>query len=137
MYQKQIGLGLLGGAIIAIPLLYQLPGQFNSYTALAKLKARSEIARSQINISEQTERDRIIARGKTADTLQKTGVLPTATKLKIRRYLDNVKRDPKPDTAGWSDSVVYVYDAAGKCIGRIENRQWYWKHRYLDACTYN
>jgi hypothetical protein len=137
MYQKQIGLGLLGGAIIAIPLLYQLPGQFNTYTAQARLKAQSELARSRINIDEQTERDRIIQRGKTADTLQKTGILPTATKLKIRRYLDNSKRDPKPDTTGWGDSTVYVYDAAGKCVGRIENRQWYWKHHYTEACFLN
>ena len=127
----------MGGAIIAIPLLYQLPGQFKTYTALARLKAQSEIDRSRINIGEQTERSRIVQRGKTADTLQKTGVLPSATKLKIRRYLDNSKRDPKPDTTGWGDSTVYVYDAAGKCVGRIENRQWYWKHKYSDACTYN
>ena len=137
MYQTQIGLGLLSGAIIAIPLLSQVPGQFNTYTAEARLRAQSEIARSQINMEEQTERDRIVQRGKTADTLQKIGILPSATKLKIRRYLDNALRDPKPDTTGWGDSTVYVYDAAGKCIGRIENRQWYWKHHYTDACVAN
>lgn len=135
MYHKQIALGLCGGAVLAMPLLLQFPGQIGTYMTAARLRAEAQTLQSQTTISEQTERTRITERRKTADTLYNAGIMPSATKLRIRRYLDSPRRDPRPDTTGWlNDETVYVYDAAGSCIGRIEERRWYWKHRHAAAC---
>lgn len=135
MYFKQIFLGMFAGAILITPVLLQLPGQVSAFITDAFLKAEAEIAQSELTTSEQQQRNRISEKRKTADSLYSAGILPSATKLKIRRYLDNPKRDPKPDTTGWlSDEVVFVYDSAGVCIGRIQDRQWKWKHHVENAC---
>ena len=123
-YQKQATLGLIGLACIAAPLVIKLPSQFQAFDAAL-----------QIEQSEKIERSRIAQRKETADKLAQAGVLPNGQKLKLRRYLDNPKRDPQPDTTGWLEKeTVYVYDAAGKCVGRIEERKWLWKHYYKNAC---
>ncbi|MGI2904758.1 hypothetical protein [Tolypothrix sp. VBCCA 56010] len=124
-YQKQATLGLIGLACIATPLFIKLPAQFHAFHA-----------EMQIENSEQIERSRIEQRRQTADTLAQAGVLPNGQKLKIRRYYDDPKHDPKPETTGWlEDETVFVYDTAGVCIGRIEHRQWRWKHRHKNACS--
>ena len=124
-YQKQATLGLVGLACISTPLFIKLPAQFQAFHA-----------EMQIENNEQIERSRIEQRRQTADTLAQAGVLPNGQKLKIRRYYDDPKHDPKPETTGWlEDETVFVYDTAGVCIGRIEHRQWRWKHRHKNACS--
>lgn len=123
-YQKQATLGLIGLACIAFPFFAKLPSQFRAFNTT-----------TQIEASEDIERVRIDQRKLTADKLAQAGVLPNGQKLKIRRYFDNPSKNPKPETTGWlEDETVFVYDSANVCIGRIKNREWYWKHDYSDAC---
>lgn len=123
-YQKQATLGLLGLLCIASPLFLRLPFQFQKY-----------YAQQQIDQSESKERYRISQRKQTADKLASAGVVPNGQKLKIRNYLDDSNFDPKPETTGWlEDEIVFVYDSANVCIGRIEKRKWLWKHYYQNVC---
>lgn len=124
-YVLQTMLGLGGLLCVASPLILKLPSQFQSFNAA-----------TQIESSEYVERSRIDQRKITAMKLQETGVLPNGQKLKIRKYFDNPKRDPKPETTGWlADETVFVYDSAGICIGRISYRRWLWIHKYSEACN--
>jgi hypothetical protein len=124
-YQKQIALGLVGIAHTAIPTAMPLIPKIATYAASERLKAEEELRRTTI-----TER------AKTSEALYQAGVAPTATTLRIRRYIDNPKRDPKPDTTGYGAlELVYVYDSTGMCIGKIEQNQWYWVHKHNDACN--
>lgn len=130
-YQKQFGLILVGSALVASPLFLRLPSQFQAFNTETQLDQEVAQARAETKASEDIERSRIEQKKQTADTLKKTGVLPESTRLKIRRYYDNPKHDPKPDTTGFlKDELVYVYDSAGVCIGRIQNKKWLWKHYY-------
>lgn len=124
-YQKQALMGLVGLGIIFLPVFFKLPGQFTAFNAA------NELARD-----EQIERSRIAERKKTADKLNEAGVMPEAQVLKILKYYDNPRRDPKPETTGFlKDQTVIVVDSAGRCIGRIQNRQWKWKHYYKGVCN--
>ncbi|MEA5574171.1 hypothetical protein [Calothrix sp. UHCC 0171] len=134
-YQLQASLGLFSLFLTASPLFLKLPAQYQAFNKNSEMEVDAAIAFSKTRTSEQIERERIQQRKETADTLQRTGILPTHQKLKIRRYFDNPKRNPNPDITGYlEDETVFVYDSAGICIGRIESRQWYWKHWYKNAC---
>ncbi|KYC34480.1 hypothetical protein WA1_51545 [Scytonema hofmannii PCC 7110] len=135
VYKKQIGLGFVGVAICAMPVILPLIPQIGAYAEAERVKAEMELRSQNLRTSEEFERERISERAKTSEELYKAGLAPNATKLRMRRYFDNSRRDPKPDTTGWGfDEVVYVYDSAGRCIGRIEQNQWLWKHKYENAC---
>lgn len=124
-YLGQTALGLMGLICVASPLILKLPSQFKSFDAA-----------TQIESNEYVERSHILQRRETANTLAKAGVLPNGQKLKIRKYFDDPNNDPKPDTTGWlADETVYVYDAGGICIGKIQNRKWLWIHNYESACN--
>ena len=134
-YQKQATLGLIGLGLIATPLLFKLPFEFQSFGAKAQLEADTAASKARVENSEDLERARIEQKKETADTLKRTGVLPTGGKLKVRNYYDNPKHDPKPPVTGYlADEKVYVYDSTGVCIGRIENRKWLWKYHITYAC---
>ncbi|MBW4565712.1 MAG: hypothetical protein KME32_32450 [Mojavia pulchra JT2-VF2] len=124
-YQKQAMLGLLGLGLIAAPMFIKLPQQFYIFSAVSDLEAR-----------ESVERSRIQQRKLTSDKLNETGILPTSLKLRIRGYLDNPKRNPRPDTSYYQeDEQVYVYDSGGRCIGQISERRWLWKYHYINVCN--
>lgn len=136
VFRKQIYLALTGCAICAMPVILPLIPQIATYAKVQKAKAEMELQAENLRTQEQFERSRIVERAKTSEQLYKTGIAPNTQKLRIRRYLDNPKQDPRPDTTGWgTDQVVYVYDSAGVCIGRIEDNQWYWRHKLHDACN--
>ncbi|MBD2451137.1 hypothetical protein H6G76_29205 [Nostoc sp. FACHB-152] len=123
-YQKQALLGLLGMGLIISPWLSQLPAQFKTYN-------------SGITIRESEELERIKAeqRAATADKINELGVMPSFKKLRINDYLDSTRFNPRPNTTGYlEDEIVFVYDSMGKCVGRIEQRQWKWKYRFKNAC---
>ena len=124
-YQKQAMLGLLGMGLIASPWLSQLPAQFKTYSHGITIRE-----------SEEIERIKAEQRAETADKINSLGVTPSFSKLRIRNYLDSKKRNPRPDTTGYlEDELVFVYDSTGRCIGRIEERQWKWKYRFRGACN--
>lgn len=123
-YQKQAMLGLLGMGLIISPWLSQLPAQFKTYN-------------SGITIRESEELERIKAeqRAATADKINSLGVMPSFKKLRINDYLDSKRFNPRPNTTGYlEDETVFVYDSTGKCVGRIEAREWKWKYRFRNAC---
>ncbi|MBD2302867.1 hypothetical protein [Nostoc sp. FACHB-190] len=123
-YQKQALLGLLGLGLIISPWLSQLPAQFKTYN-------------SGITIRESEELERIKAeqRAATADKINELGVMPSFKKLRINDYLNSKRFNPRPNTTGYlEDEIVFVYDSTGKCVGRIEQRQWKWKYRFKNAC---
>lgn len=108
-YQAQFGLILVGSALIASPLFLRLPSQFQAFNTTTQLDREVAQARAEVKASEDIERERIEQKKETADTLKKTGVLPTGQKLKIRRYYDNPKKDPKPDVTGFlAEETVFV-----------------------------
>lgn len=124
-YQKQAMLGLLGLGLIAAPMFIKLPQQFYIFSAVSDLEAR-----------ESVERSRIEQRKLTSDKLNETGILPTSLKLRIRGYLDNPRRNPRPDISYYQeDEQVYVYDSSGRCIGQISERRWLWKYHYRNVCN--
>ncbi|MFL9458035.1 hypothetical protein AB0756_39855 [Tolypothrix campylonemoides VB511288_2] len=135
-YKKQIGLAFTGVAICAMPVILPLFPKIGAYAEAEKLKAETYLQAENLRTSEEFQRSRITERAKTSEQLYFSGIAPNTTKLRIRRYLDSSNFDPKPDTTGWgADEVVYVYDSAGVCVGRIENNQWFWKHQYKKACN--
>lgn len=124
MYQRQIGIGLLAIAVLAMPLFLKLPAQTSSFMAQAQLKAR-----------EEQERDRITERAKTSDALYQAGVMPTTKKLRITNYIDN-RKNPRPDTTVYQDDeIVQVFDSTGRCIGEISDGTWKWKRKFPDICN--
>lgn len=126
---------MIGLALIASPLFLKLPTQFQSFNSTNELESQVMNEKAQVAASEQLERARIDEKKLTADKLQQTGVMPSVNKLKLRRYYDTSKHDPKPDTSGWlASETVLVYDSAGVCVGRIQNRKWQWKHYYKGVC---
>lgn len=134
-YQKQATLGLVGLLLAASPLFIKLPSQFQAFNANTQLETEMAKQKAQVENSEDLERTRIQQKKQTADQLKQTGVLPTGTKLKIRKYYDTPKWNPLPDTTGFlEDEIVYVYDSAGVCIGKIQARKWLWKHFYTNTC---
>jgi hypothetical protein len=134
-YQKQATLGIVGLIFVASPLLLKLPSQFQAFNSNTQLETETAKEKAQVENSEELERTRIQQKKQTADKLKQTGVLPTGTKLKIRRYYDNPKHNPKPEPTGFlEDETVFVYDSAGVCIGKIQSRKWLWKHYYTNAC---
>ncbi len=135
-HQAQFGLILVGSALIASPLFLRLPSQFQAFNTATQLDRDVAQARAEVKASEDIERSRIEQRKETADTLKRTGVLPTGQKLKLRGYYDTPKKDPKPDVTGFlADETVFVYDSAGACIGKIQNRKWLWKTHYPPICN--
>jgi hypothetical protein len=123
-YQKQIGLALAGCAVCAMPVLLPLIPKIGTYAASERLRAEEELQRATI-----------AERAKTSEALYNAGIAPNAKRLRIRRYLDSPREDPQPDTTGYGSSeIVYVYDSAGVCIGKIEGNQWLWKHKYNNIC---
>ncbi len=134
-YQKQATLGIVGLLCVASPLLFKLPSEFQAFDAATQMEVETAKQKANLENSEDLERTRIEQKKQTADKLKQTGILPTATKLKIRRYYDTPTSNPNPDVTGYlKDEIVYVYDSAGVCIGRIQTRQWYWKHFYKNIC---
>ena len=134
-YQKQATLGIVGLLFVASPLVFKLPFQFASFSASTQLETETALSQAEVTQSEELERTRIEQRKATADKLKETGVLPSGEKLKIRDYYDNKKWNPFPNVTGFlADETVYVYDSAGVCIGKIQNRKWLWKYFYKNAC---
>ncbi|MBD2014321.1 hypothetical protein H6F96_10090 [Microcoleus sp. FACHB-53] len=135
-YQKQATLGIVGLLFVASPFFLKLPFQFASFSASTQLENETALSIAQVAQSEELERTRIAQRKETADKLKETGVLPSGDKLKIRDYYDNSKWNPKPNVTGFlADEIIYVYDSAGACIGKIQNRKWLWKHFYANVCV--
>lgn len=135
-YQAQATLGIAGLILIATPLFLKLPSQFQSFSSTTELEADLARQKAQVEASEDLERRRIEQKKQTADKLKETGILPTADKLIIREYFDNPKWNPNPTTSAFlEDEIVFVYDTAGVCIGKIQARQWLWKHFYQNVCN--
>ncbi|MBN3948440.1 MAG: hypothetical protein HWQ38_19080 [Nostoc sp. NMS7] len=119
-YQSPTILGAIGLALIASPLLLGIPLGF---------------AKFNLQKSEELSQWRSQQKAITAKKLDELGIMPEFKKLKFVRYLDTPKRNPKPDTTGYlNDETVIVYDSAGRCIGKIENRKWLWKYHYKNVC---
>lgn len=119
-YQSPAILGITGLLFIASPLVFRLPLNFSKFN---------------LQSSEELEQYRLQQKANTADKLNQLGVMPEFSKLKMRKYRDNPRNDPKPDTTGYlEDETVIVYDSLGRCIGRIQNRQWLWKYRHQNTC---
>jgi hypothetical protein len=134
-YQKQATLGIAGLLLVASPLFFKLPSQFQLFSANNQIESEVAHKKAQVEGSEDLERTRIQQKKETADKLKETGILPTGAKLKIRRYYDNPHHNPNPDTTGFlEDETVFVYDSAGVCVGRIQKRKWLWKYWYTPAC---
>ncbi|MHC5670850.1 hypothetical protein [Nostoc sp.] len=124
MYKKQLYLALAGVGICILPVIIPLVPKLGAYAELQRLKA-----------SEELERSRIEERAKTSDALYEAGVMPTSRKLRITNYFDSAKRNPRPDTTLYQDDeIVDVFDATGRCIGRIEEGIWKWKHKAKGIC---
>ncbi|MBW4504866.1 MAG: hypothetical protein KME57_36320 [Scytonema hyalinum WJT4-NPBG1] len=124
-YQKQIGLALAGCAVCAMPVLLPLIPKIGTYAASERLRAEEELQRATI-----------AERAKTSEALYNAGIAPNATRVRMKQYLDNPNQDPKPDTTGYGAfEIIYVYDSAGVCIGKIEGNQWLWKHKHNNICT--
>lgn len=124
-YQAQASLGIAGLFLIATPLFIKLPSQFYTFNST-----------TEIEVSENIERARIEQKKQTADLRKETGVLPTGTTLTIRDYFDTPKWNPNPITTPFlEDEIVFVYDSAGICIGKIQKRKWLWKHFYKNICN--
>jgi hypothetical protein len=134
-YAKQAMLGLLGISLICSPFFFKLPAQFSVFNFSNQIETETKKAKAEIEGSEQVEIVKIEQRKTTADALKKAGVMPSGNRLKIRRYYDNSKHDPKPETSGFlAAELVYVYDSSGVCIGRIQNKKWLWKYYFTYAC---
>jgi hypothetical protein len=135
-YQAQASLGIAGLILIATPLFIKLPNQFNAFNSSTELETELAKEKAQLEANEALERARIEQRKQTADKLKESGVLPSGDKLIIRDYFDNPKWNPKPNTTAFlEDETVFVYDSAGACIGKIQNRKWLWKHFYQNICN--
>lgn len=135
MYTKQLSLAFVGLGVCAMPVFLPLIPKIHSFAESERLKAETQLQAENLRTIEEFERTRIAERAKTSGELFKKGIAPNTSTLRVRRYFDNPKVDPKPDTTGWgTDSVIYVYDSAGVCIGRIESNEWFWKHRVKNAC---
>jgi hypothetical protein len=120
-YQSPAILGIIGLLLVASPLLFRLPLNFSKFN---------------LQGSEELEQYRQQQKAETAEKLEKLGMMPSFKKLKIRKYLDNKRRNPNPDTTGYlEDEIVVVYDSVGRCIGQIENRKWLWKYHYKNVCN--
>jgi uncharacterized membrane protein len=134
-YQAQASLGIAGLVLIATPLFIRLPSQFYAFNSATELSTEVAQEKAKLEASEDLERARIEQKKQTADRLKETGVLPNGNKLIMRDYFDNLKWNPKPTTTAFlKDETVYVYDSAGVCIGKIQNRKWLWKHFYQNIC---
>lgn len=135
-YQAQATLGIAGLILIATPLFLKLPSQFQSFSSTTELEADLARQKAQVEASEDLERSRIDQKKQTADKLKETGVLPSGEKLIVRDYYDTPKWNPNPSTTAFlEDETVFVYDTAGVCIGKIQARQWLWKHFYQNVCN--
>lgn len=135
-YKKQACLGIVGLTLIASPLFLKLPSQFSAFNAANEAETQVAKQKVEISSSEQVERSRIQERKETADVLQKAGVRRTIRTLTLRKYYDNKKHDPKPETTSFlATDRVQVFDSTGRCIGKIQNRKWYWKHYYSGVCN--
>jgi hypothetical protein len=120
-YQSPAILGVIGLLLIASPLVFRMPLNFQKFN---------------LQGSEELEQYRLQQKAQTADKLDKLGIMPSFRKLKVRKYFDSPKRNPKPDTTGFlDDDIVIVYDSFGRCIGRIEDRKWLWKYHYKNVCS--
>jgi hypothetical protein len=86
-YQLQASLGLISLCLTASPLFLKLPAQYQAFNKNSEMEVDAAIAFSKTRNSEQIERERIEQRKETADTLQRTGILPTHQKLKICFWL--------------------------------------------------
>lgn len=136
MYTKQLYLALFGVGVCVLPAVLPLVPKIQNYAVTQRLKAEAELQAETLRNKEELKRIRITERAKTSEELFSKGIAPNTSTLRIRRYFDNPKQDPKPDTTGWgADEVVYVYDSSGLCIGRIESEKWLWKHRIKNACN--
>lgn len=134
-YQKQIGLALAGCAVCALPLLLPLIPKIGAYAEAERIKAETYLQAENLQTQEEFERERIKERAKTSEELYNAGIAPTATRVRMKQYLDKPNQDPKPDTTGYGAfEIIYVYDSAGVCIGKIEGNQWLWKHKYNNIC---
>lgn len=119
-YQSPAILGVIGVLLVASPLLFRLPLNFSKFN---------------LQGSEELEQYRQQQKAETAEKLDNLGIMPSFRRLKIRKYLDNPKRDPDPDTTGYlEDEIVKVYDSTGRCIGQIKSRKWFWKYHYRNIC---
>jgi hypothetical protein len=135
-YQAQATLGIAGLILIATPLFIKLPSQFHSFNSTTELEIELAKEKAQLEASETLERARIEQKKQTADKLKQTGVLPSGDSLIMRDYFDNPKHNPKPTkTAFLPSETIYVYDSAGICIGKIQQRKWFWKHFYQNVCN--
>jgi hypothetical protein len=135
-YQKQATLGIVGLLFVASPFVLKLPFQFVAFSASTQLENETAFSKAKIAQSEDLERTRIEQKKETADKLKEAGVMPTGVRLKIRDYYDTPKHNPNPETTGFLESeTVYVFDSAGVCIGKIQQRKWLWKHFYANVCN--
>jgi hypothetical protein len=135
MYQKQMYVALLGVSVCVAPFLLPLIPKIGAYAQAEKYKAEMALKKANLQTSEEFKRDRIEQRAKTSDALYQAGVIPTTRTLRITDYIDNHKRNPRPDTTIFQDDeLVDVFDATGRCIGRIEEGQWKWKYYYHALC---
>jgi hypothetical protein len=135
-YQAQASLGIARLFLIATPLFIKLPSQFHTFSSTTEMETELAKEKAQLEATESLERARIEQKKQTADKLKETGVLPSGNRLIMRNYFDTPRRNPKPTTTAFLPSeTVYVYDSAGVCIGRIQNRKWFWKHFYQNVCN--
>ena len=124
MYKKQLYLASAGVLVCMLPVIIPLIPKLGAYAEAERLKA-----------TEGLERKRIEERAKTSDALYEAGVMPTTRKLRITNYFDSAKRNPRPDpTLYQDDEIVDVFDATGRCIGRIEEGIWKWKYKAKEVC---
>jgi hypothetical protein len=120
-------MGFAGLAFIASPLFLNIGIQYQEYSAS-----------NQLNSSENINRQEIRERKKTADLIKKTGLEVQGQTLRIIDYTDNPDKAPsmKPSVlrAYLESQKVWVYDASGTCIGKIEKRKFIWKHNNSTVC---
>jgi hypothetical protein len=92
-------------------------------------RSKVELEKARLNAQSEIDTERAKLQRRVADTYAENEVKPVEN-FSIWGYLDNPKQRPQIDLRAFSDpnQKVYIYDAANKCIGMVNQGRFYWKH---------
>ncbi len=137
-YSPGLYAGVTGILALVLVNAFTIPSSLKQAQERDSYRNQTELEKARLSAQSELEQERAKLTKRTADTYAENEVKPVST-FSIWGYVDNPSQPPMIDFRAFPDPTqqVFIYDSANKCVGVVQNNQFFWRHalKHENICN--